>query len=169
MEAGRRTAHPLRAGLKLSVGAPIETFRRVWRIADEVGVDHCHLVAVDDNGAPSTLFGGWTLLAAMAEATTRTRIGLLVGGMAYRHQALLAKASVTVDHLSAGRLELGIGAGWTPCEQVMYGVDVGRPAVRVEKGLDVMKLLWSGGPASHHGRHFTQTEAVASPPSVLNA
>ena len=64
---------------------------------------------------------GWTLLGAMAEATSRVRIGCMVTGNTYRHPAVLAKMAVTVDHLSGGRLEFGIGAAWAEIEHEMLG------------------------------------------------
>jgi probable F420-dependent oxidoreductase len=164
-------AKPLRIGLKLSQDAPIEAFRRVWRIADDAGFDHCwafdHLAALGPDGADRLVFEGWTLLAAMAEATRRTRIGLLVTGMVYRHPALLAKQAVTVDHLSGGRLEFGIGAGWTTVEQRMYdlaGLDhrVGRLA----EGLQVLKLLWTEDRPSFDGRHYRLRDAAGNPKPV---
>jgi probable F420-dependent oxidoreductase len=157
-------------GLKLSQNAPIESYRQVWRIADEGGFDHCwafdHLVTIGADGAARPVFEGWTLLAAMAEATKRARIGLLVTGMVLRHPALLAKAAVTVDHVSGGRLEFGIGAGWAATEHQMYGIDVEHPAGRLAEGLQVLKLLWTQERSDFDGRYYQLHDAVASPKPV---
>jgi len=121
-----RPAHPVRVGLKLARGAPIEAYRDVWRIADQAGFDHLwafdHLALDAPPGPDSLVFEGWSLLAAMAVATERVRIGLLVSGLAYRHPATMAKQAVTVDHLSGGRLEFGVGAGWAAFEHRTLGV-----------------------------------------------
>jgi probable F420-dependent oxidoreductase len=157
-------------GLKLSRNAPIRSYRQVWRIADQAGFDHCwafdHLVTLDADGAGRSVFEGWSLLGAMAEATRRTRIGLLVTGMVFRHPALLAKAAVTIDHLSGGRLELGIGAGWAPLEHEMFGIDISHRVGRLAEGLRVMELLWTEERATFHGRHYQLREAVANPKPV---
>jgi alkanesulfonate monooxygenase SsuD/methylene tetrahydromethanopterin reductase-like flavin-dependent oxidoreductase (luciferase family) len=166
----RARSHPVRVGLKLSQGAPIETFREVWRIADGAGFDHCwafdHLVSLDSSGQPRPLFEGWSLVAAMAVATTQVRIGLLVGGMTYRHPALLAKIAVTADHLSGGRLEFGIGAGWAERERSMLGIDDSHAVGRFREGLDVLELLWSGERVNYEGRYFNLRDAVVSPPPL---
>lgn len=166
-----RRTHPLRIGLKLSQGAPIESYRRIWQIADEAGFDHCwafdHLAAIGASGEDRAVFDGWTLLAGMAVTTKRTRIGLLVSGMAYRHPALLAKAAVTVDHLSGGRLEFGIGAGWAATEHQMFGI--GQPGTQVDRfaeGIEVMKLLWGHERSSFSGRYFRLSDAVGNPKPV---
>jgi alkanesulfonate monooxygenase SsuD/methylene tetrahydromethanopterin reductase-like flavin-dependent oxidoreductase (luciferase family) len=158
-------------GLKLSRGAPIESFRQIWRIADQAGFDHCwafdHLATTDPDGTHPVLFEGWTLLAAMAEATTRIRIGLLVTGMIYRHPALLAKQAVTVDHLSGGRLEFGIGAGWAMLEHDMFGIGSGDHQVgRLSEGLQLIKLLWTQERSSFDGHHYRLRDAVGNPKPV---
>jgi probable F420-dependent oxidoreductase len=166
-----RSIYPVRIGIKLAQDAPIDAFRRVWHVADDAGFDHCwafdHLANVGPTGGDTLVFEGWTLLAAMAEATKRTRIGLLVSGLVYRHPALLAKQAVTVDHLSGGRLEFGIGAGWAPVEQRMYGIDtLGRPAGRLAEGLQVMKRLWTQERSHFDGRFFQLRDAVGIPKPV---
>jgi alkanesulfonate monooxygenase SsuD/methylene tetrahydromethanopterin reductase-like flavin-dependent oxidoreductase (luciferase family) len=102
----------------------------------------------------------------MAVATTRVRIGLLVGGMTYRHPALLAKIAVTADHLSAGRLEFGIGAGWAERERSMLGIDDSHAVGRFREGLDILELLWSGERVNYEGRHFHLRDATVAPAPV---
>ena len=162
--------HPIRIGLKLSQGAPIDSFRRVWQIADEAGFDHCwafdHLATVGPDGVSPTVYEAWTLLAAMAEATTRTRLGLLVSGMIFRHPALLAKAAVTVDHLSGGRLEFGVGAGWAIVEHQMYGIELDHAVSRFSEGLRVIRMLWTEELSNFDGRHYLLQNAIANPKPV---
>ena len=160
----------LKIGLKLSRDAPIESYRQVWQIADEANFDHCwafdHLAIRHADGTDGAVFEGWTLLAAMAEATKRTRIGLLVTGMTNRHPALLAKSAVTVDHISGGRLEFGIGAGWAAVEHEMYGIDVSHAVGRLSDGLDVIKLLWTQERSTFNGRYYSLRDAVCNPKPV---
>lgn len=165
-----RVTHPLRVGLKLSPQVfPIEVHRAVWRIADEAGFDHLwgfdHLLALGPD--PTTaVYEGWAMLAAMAEATKRTRIGLLVTGNLYRHPGALAKLAVTVDHLSGGRLEMGIGAAWNEPEFRMLGLpfpSAGERIRRLNEACTVLKLLWTEERASFAGRYYSLEDAVAVP------
>jgi F420-dependent oxidoreductase-like protein len=162
----------LRYGLKLSQNATMEQYRAVWRIADEAGFDHCwcmdHFATLGgrDDGP---IFEAWTLLAAMAATTSRTRIGCAVTGNTYRHPAVLAKAAVTVDHLSGGRLEFGIGAGWAENEHTMLGLPFGTAgdrADRLEEACQVIRSLWTQPRASFAGQHYQLTGAVAEPKPV---
>jgi F420-dependent oxidoreductase-like protein len=162
----------MRVGLKLSQNATIDQLRAVWRVADEAGFDHCwcmdHLASLGphDDGA---IFEAWTLLAGMAVATSRTRIGCMVTGNTYRHPAVLAKAAVTVDHLSGGRLEFGLGAGWAENEHTMLGLPFGTKADRadwLEEACQVIRSLWTQPRTSFAGQHYQLTGAVAEPKPV---
>jgi F420-dependent oxidoreductase-like protein len=164
--------HPLRFGLKLSQNATIDTLAEVWRIADDSGFDHCwnmdHFASL---GGDDTLdiFEAWTLLASMAARTTRTRIGCSVTGNTYRHPAVLAKAAVTVDHLSGGRLEFGIGAGWAENEHTMLGLPFGGARDRadwLEEALPVIRSLWTQARTTFAGKHYQLVDAVAEPKPV---
>ena len=139
----------LRFGLKLSQNATIDQLRGLWRLADEAGFDNCWVMdhfatlGTRDDGP---IFETWTMLAAMAQLTTRTRIGCAVVGNTYRHPGVLAKMAVTVDHLSGGRLEFGIGAGWAENEHAMLGLDFGTRsdrADRLEESVQIIRSLWT--------------------------
>lgn len=160
--------HPIRIGLKLSQDASADVLQRVWSTADQAGFDHCwafdHLASIGPAGPDRPVFDGWTLLGAMAMATSRVRIGLLVTGITYRNPALLAKLAVTVDHLSGGRLEFGVGAAWAQNEHEMYGIEgLDHRIGRLSEGLQVMKLLWAQERSDFSGRYYTLRDAIANP------
>lgn len=162
----------MRVGLKLAQRAPVEEYRTVWRIADEEGFDSLwtidHFATV--NGEPTgDIFEAWTLLATMAEATSRVRIGCTVTGNTYRHPAVLAKMAVTVDHFSAGRLDFGPGAGWAEAEHTMLGLEfgtVGERMDRLEEACQVIRSLWTTPRTTFRGRHYQLSEAIAEPKPV---
>ncbi len=166
--------HPVRVGIKLSQQlCTLEQQRAVWRLADEAGFDH---VWVFDHfnpigGAPleGPIWEGWTLMAAMAESTRRVRIGNMVTGNTYRHPGVLAKMATTVDHLSGGRLEFGIGAGWAEVEHTMLGLDF--PGVadrlrRLDEACVVIKKLWTDERADFEGRYYRLDGALSDPKPV---
>jgi alkanesulfonate monooxygenase SsuD/methylene tetrahydromethanopterin reductase-like flavin-dependent oxidoreductase (luciferase family) len=100
---------------------------------------------------------GWTTLAAMALVVTRVRIGCLVTGVTYRHPAVLAKMAVTVDHISGGRLEFGLGAAWHEAEHRGYGIPFPRAGERIAmvyEALRAIKALWTEDSASFEGKYF---------------
>ncbi len=162
----------LRFGLKLSQNATIDELRALWRLADEAGFDSCwvmdHFATLGprDDGP---IFETWTMLAAMAQLTTHTRIGCAVVGNTYRHPAVLAKMAVTVDHLSDGRLEFGLGAGWAANEHEMLGLEFGSRndrADRLEESVQVIRALWTQPRTTFEGQHYRLREAVAEPKPV---
>jgi len=107
--------------------------------------------------------------AAMAVATSRVRIGCMVSGNSYRHPVMLAKLATTVDHLSGGRLELGIGAGWNEHEHTMYGLDLGTVRERMdrlEESLQILTSLWTRPRTTFDGAHYRLADAVAEPKPV---
>ena len=162
----------VRVGLKLSPqDTSVAELRAIWRIADEAGFDHCwnfdHLTGIVTERTEPTL-EAWTLLGAMAEATSRVRIGCMVTSNAYRHPALLAKMAVTVDHLSGGRLEFAIGAGspLAEVEQGMLGIEFGtvrERVARLDEACKLMKRLWADDRTTFDGAYYTISDAIANP------
>jgi F420-dependent oxidoreductase-like protein len=164
--------NPLRFGLKLSgQDCTIQQLRDIWRIADDSGFDHVwdfdHLAAIGTGGPDRPIYEGWTLQAAMAQATKRVRIGCLVTGNTYRNPIVLAKMAVTVDHLSGGRLEFGIGAGWAEVEHQMYGIEgLDHRVGYLSESLQIIKSLFTEERTNFDGRYYHFKDAIFNPKSI---
>ena len=108
----------------------------------------------------------WTLQAALAASVPRVRIGAMVSAATYRHPAVLAKMAATVDHISGGRLVLGLGAGWQENEHHRYGLDLGNRRVRsdrLEEASEIVHRLLAESRVDFTGDHFRLTGAPAEP------
>jgi alkanesulfonate monooxygenase SsuD/methylene tetrahydromethanopterin reductase-like flavin-dependent oxidoreductase (luciferase family) len=165
--------NPLRYGLKFSQQVhPIDVQLDVWRIGDQAGFDHIwgfdHLIALGSNPA-APIFDGWTLLGATAAITKRVRMGLNVTGNLYRHPGLMAKIAVTVDHISNGRLDFGIGTGWNEPEFTQFALpfpSAGDRVTMLHESLKAMKLLWSEPRSTFKGHFYELKDAIAEPKPV---
>ncbi len=165
---------------RVAVGIHYETFdpiakqRQVWKAADDAGFDQLwnsdHLAKTPSSGDPTgPILDGWMALAAMAEATKRIRVGVLVTGNLYRHPALLAKMAVTVDHVSNGRLEVGLGTAWNQDEFTRLGIPFAEPperARRLDEACRVLTALWTQERATYTGRFYQLKDAIAEPKPV---
>ena len=111
----------------------------------------------------------WTTLAALAVSVPRIRLGPLVTGNTYRHPAVLAKMAASVDHLSGGRLVLGLGAGWQENEHRQYGISFYTVKERLERlaeSAELIKSLFANATTSFRGKHYTLENAVLEPKPV---
>ena len=142
------------------------------RFADDVGFDGVwlfdHFTALYGDPTGPCL-EAWTLLGALAAATERVRLGALVTGVTYRHPAVLATQAITVDHVSGGRLELGLGAAWHGDEHRELGIDfppTGERIDRLEEAIEVVRLLMSTDDASFDGEHYRLEHATYRPRPV---
>ncbi|MFI5364408.1 MAG: TIGR03560 family F420-dependent LLM class oxidoreductase [Candidatus Binatia bacterium] len=145
---------------------------RLWQRAEALGYDtawtYDHFVAVMMDPYDPTL-EAWACLAALATVTTRLRIGVLVTGNTYRHPAILAKIATTLDVISNGRLEFGIGTGWYEPEHEMFGLSLGSVRERCERldeALQVIRSLWTQRETTFAGRHYRLQAAVHEPKPV---
>ncbi|MFN7149059.1 MAG: TIGR03621 family F420-dependent LLM class oxidoreductase [Microthrixaceae bacterium] len=143
---------PFRFTLQASRLDHPDELRPLARKAEDLGVavltvaDH-----LDDQLAPIAA------LMAVADATATLRVGSLVFANDYRHPVVLAKEAATVDVLSGGRLEFGLGAGWMAHDYHSAGMPMDRPGVRIERmqeALGIILGLWADGPVDHDGRHY---------------
>jgi len=111
----------------------------------------------------------WSVLSALGMATESVRLGPLVCGNTYRNPAVLAKQAVTADHISNGRVVLGLGSGWQENEHTAYGIEYGTFTDRFEKleeALQILVALRAGASVDFEGKHYTMQEAPLSPGPV---
>jgi len=139
------------------------------RLAEDLGYDGAwgfdHFEPMYGEG-PGNCFEGMTTLAALATATSRIRLGLLVTGITYRHPSVLAAQALTVDHASHGRLELALGAAWHEAEHRQLGIEFPPTGARFDRladALEMVKLLFSGEVVSFEGRHYRLDGAQLRP------
>jgi F420-dependent oxidoreductase-like protein len=165
---------PIRVGIHYETYDPIAKQRQVWRAIDEAGFDQLwnsdHLAKTPSSGDPTgPILDAWTALAAAAAETKRVRLGVLVTGNIHRHPSLLAKIAVTVDHISSGRLEMGLGTGWNQDALGRLGMpygDVPERAKRLSEACRVLKALWTEERASFDGTYYQLKDAIAEPKPV---
>jgi F420-dependent oxidoreductase-like protein len=165
------------APVRFSVQTPVESttfaaLARHWQRAEELGYDAAwlddHFYGVATPPADDSL-ECWTLMAALARETSRLRFGTLVMCNSYRHPPLLAKMASTLDQVSGGRLEFGIGAGWYEHEYRAYGYEfppIGIRLAQLEEALQICRLMWGEGRATFHGRHYRVEQAWCNPKPV---
>jgi F420-dependent oxidoreductase-like protein len=164
----------LRFGIKTAPQhTTYDAMLRVWQEADATPVfEHAWLF---DHFAPiySDLDGpcleGWTVLAAYAALTNRLRLGLMVTGNTYRHPAVLAKIAATVDVISNGRLDFGIGAGWNEYEHASMGIPLYQPGERIRRlgeACEIAKRLFTQHLTDFDGRYYQLKEARCEPKPV---
>lgn len=171
-------AQGLRFGVQLaSEGVTWQDFLDTWKAAEDCGYHSAwtadHFISTIGGGQitdPHTDYlEGWMALAALAQATKRLRLGPLVSGNMFRNPAVLAKMAATVDHISGGRLEFGIGAGWFEYEHHALGLGFPSPGERLKRldeAIQVVKLLWTEREATFQGKYYTLDKAPALPKPV---
>jgi F420-dependent oxidoreductase-like protein len=145
----------------------------IWQAADAQEVfehawlfDHFIPIFGDTDGP---CLEGWTLLAALAAQTRRIRVGIMVTGNTYRHPAVLANMGATVDVVSNGRLDMGIGAGWNELEHQSYGIELLPPGRRIsqfEEACEVIRLLWTEQRANFDGTYYQLNDARCEPKPI---
>lgn len=145
----------------------------LWREADGIELfesgwtfDHFYPIFSDSTGP---CLEGWTVTTALAQATSRLRVGVLVTGVPYRHPAVLANMAATVDIISGGRLELGLGAGWNMEEADAYGIEIGTLKERFDRfdeALAVIVGLLTEERTTFDGAYFQLLDAMCEPKAI---
>lgn len=162
----------------MEFGLLVSQFNAKWdhslgdaHLAEDVGLDSIwmadHFVTIPE--PEGDILEGWTAIAALAGSTERVRLGHLVLAASFRNPGLVAKMAATLDHASAGRLNLGLGAGWFEAEYKAFGYRYPPPGERrryFEEYLDAVRLLFSGGPVNYDGE-FIKLENAYCRPSPL--
>src|SRR5262245_42000020 len=164
----------LRWGVKTSPQhTNYEAIVKVWREADNNPTfehawlfDHFNPIQGDLDGP---CLEGWTMLAALAAQTSRLRLGLMVAGNTYRHPAVHAHMAATVDVISNGRLDFGIGAGWNEYEHQSMGIPLYAPGERIRRfgeACEITKLLFTQHLTDFDGRYYQLKEARCEPKPI---
>ena len=148
----------------------MEDLLKVWRRADEAGFhwasvwDHFYANPIRDREDPC--FEGVAAMAALAGATSNMRVGCLVFCALFRNPGILAKAAVTIDHISGGRAEIGVGAGWFEEEFRDFGYGfppLGKRLDQLEESLQILRSLWREPVTNFKGEYYELDGAVCGP------
>jgi probable F420-dependent oxidoreductase len=156
-----QTAHPFRFGVTASWAASGQAWTDLARRAEALGYD---ILLMPDHLGRQLAPG--SALAAAAAVTQRLRIGSFVYANDYRHPLILAREAATLDHLSNGRVEFGIGAGWKTSDYRQLGMAYDRPGERIDRMLEAVRLmkgLFSGERVSQAGPHYRLEGAQLAP------
>jgi F420-dependent oxidoreductase-like protein len=142
----------------------------IWQEADQIEIfesawnfDHFYPILGDPHGP---CMEAWTTLSALAQATSRIRIGAMVNGMHFRHAAITANMAASLDIISGGRLNLGLGAGWYELEADAYGLELGTLKERMDRfdeGVEVIVRMLSQDTTTFDGRYYQLNEARCEP------
>jgi F420-dependent oxidoreductase-like protein len=161
----------VRFGIVTDQNLPWPTLVERWRLFETLGFDSVwdcdHFIQPSRPTGP--YFEAWTLLAALAAVTERIRIGVLVSCNTFRHPSLLAKQAVTVDHVSNGRLELGLGAGWYEPEHPMFGIPfppTSELVGRFQEAVQLVDRVLRNDTTTYEGRFYQVKEAPTRPKPV---
>jgi alkanesulfonate monooxygenase SsuD/methylene tetrahydromethanopterin reductase-like flavin-dependent oxidoreductase (luciferase family) len=149
-----------------------EDWRALARACEDHGVESLfrsdHYLSVEGRGERGSL-DAWATIAALAAVTSTVRLGTLVSPATFRHPSQLAKVVTTADHVSGGRVELGMGTGWLETEHKAYGFPfppLGERMSILEEQLQMMTGQWADGPFSFEGRHYSVRELDVLPKPV---
>lgn len=163
--------HPIRFGFQSGQqNVTWERMRDVWQKLDSWGYDslwafdHFYPIFTPDPAGPC--MESWTLLSALSQHTKRARIGALVNSNTYRNPCLTAKMAATLDQISGGRLNLGLGAGWYELEHQSFGIDFNNMRGRLEaldESCQIVTGMFTQGKTSFEGKHYRVTDAVCNP------
>ncbi|TLX86203.1 MAG: TIGR03560 family F420-dependent LLM class oxidoreductase, partial [Thaumarchaeota archaeon] len=155
---------------------PVKQFafsKEIATTADNLGFDsiyaYDHLIPFFKDDTEKNIFECFTLLSAAATITNKIKIGQIVTCNSYRNPALLAKMLSTLDVISNGRIELGIGAGWYEKEYVAYGYDFSTNITRIrqlDESISIIKELWTRRSASFSGRYYMLKDAICNPKPI---
>ncbi len=135
------------------------------------GYVYDHFIPHPVDNRNGTFFEAYTLLTAVAALTKKLRIGQVVTCNSYRHPSLLAKITSTLDAISNGRLELGIGAGWFEYEYNSYGYKFDEPLTRIEQldeSITIIKKMWKNEKSTFKGKHYSIKNAICNPKPIQN-
>lgn len=146
--------------------------RRLWEFGDRAGFhwisvwDHFYPAMIAPEDIRGSCLEAVASMTALAKDTRRVRVGCLVFCMAYRHPAVLANAMATLDHISDGRVEIGLGAGWSQMEFEAYGIPflpIGERLRQLEEGIQVIRRLLEEPTANFQGQHYRLVDALCEP------
>ncbi|MFF2393279.1 LLM class flavin-dependent oxidoreductase [Nocardia sp. NPDC058114] len=170
-------SHPLRKRIRIGLHSgqqytDFESMRSLWRDAEQLGYDW---ISVFDHYRPP-IFGpdgpcmdGPSILAALAAVTPRVQCALLVASPVWRHPAVAATIAATIDQVSGGRLEFGVGVGGSDLAHEQFGI--AQPTLRaryqqLDETCRILRLLWDGGPVEFSGQHYLLRDAFLNPRPV---